>query len=57
MALIPLVMIKDTIKKYEIKEKHKTYVETLTGKNHKYGRKLHYQFKRNYKIRLIGNKP
>ena len=32
MALIPLVMINGTIKKYENKEKHKIYVETLTGK-------------------------
>ena len=33
MALIPLVMINGIIKKYEIKEKHKIYVETLLGKN------------------------
>ena len=32
MALIPLVMINDTIKKYENKEKLKIYVETLAGK-------------------------
>ena len=34
MTLIPLLMINDIIKKYEIKEKHKIYVETLAGKNH-----------------------
>ena len=32
MAMIPLVMINVTIKKYEIKENHKIYVETLAGK-------------------------
>ena len=32
MALITLVMINGTIKKYEIKKKNKIYVETLTGK-------------------------
>ena len=32
MALIPLVMINDIIKKYENKEKHQIYVETLAGK-------------------------
>ena len=34
MALIPLIMINDTIKKYEIKEKHKIYMETLARKKH-----------------------
>ena len=28
-------MVNDTIKKYEIKEKHKIYVKTLWRKNHK----------------------
>ena len=32
MAMIPFVMINVTIKKYERKEKHKIYVETLEGK-------------------------
>ena len=32
MALIPLVKINDTIKKYENKEKHHIYVETLVRK-------------------------
>ena len=50
MALLPLDMINDTIKKYEIKEKHKIYVKTLTGKNHGQRRKLYYQFERDYKV-------
>ena len=43
------VMINDTTKKYEIKEKHKIYVETLARKNHGQRRKLYYQFERNSK--------
>ena len=57
MALIPFVMNNGTINKYENKEKHHIYVETLTGKNHGHRRKLHYESKRNYKFRFIGNKP
>ena len=30
-----LVMINDTIMKYENKEKHRIYIKTLVGKNHK----------------------
>ena len=50
MALIPLVMINDTIKKYEIKEKHKIYMETVAGKTHGQRRKLYYKFERDYKV-------
>ena len=46
MTLISFVMINDTIKKYENKERHKIYVETLVGKNHGQRRKFHYQFER-----------
>ena len=58
MALIPLVKINDTIKKYENKEKHHIYVETLvrkktTGKEENFIN----EFERNYKVRLIENKP
>ena len=52
-----LVMINDTIKKYKNKEKHKIYMEILVGKNHGQRRKFYYEFERNYKVRLIGNKP
>ena len=44
-------MINDTIKKYEIKEKHKILCENPCGKkNHKQKRKFHYQFERDYKV-------
>ena len=36
------VMINDTIKKYEIKEKHKIYMKTLAGKNQGQRKKVHY---------------
>ena len=52
-----LVMINDTIKKYKNKEKHKIYMEILVGKNHGQRRKFYYEFERNYKVRLLGNKP
>ena len=38
MALKPLVMINDTIKKYEIKEKHKILRGNLYGKKKTTGR-------------------
>ena len=40
MALIPLVMINGTIKKYENKEKHHISVETLAGKKPRAGEKV-----------------
>ena len=57
MALIPLVMNNGTINKYENKEKTSYLLETLTGKNHGQRRKFHYESKRNYILRFIGNKP
>ena len=44
------VMINGTIKKYEIKKKHKIYVKTLAGKNQWQKRNVHYQFERDYKV-------
>ena len=49
------VMINDTIKKYENKERHQIYVEALAGKNHGQRIKFHYEYEMNYKMR--GNKP
>ena len=42
MALIPLVRINGIIKKYENKEKHKIYMETLAEKTHGKRIKFHY---------------
>ena len=50
VSRIVSIMINGTIKKYEINEKYKIYVEILAGKNDNQTRKLHYQFERDYKV-------
>ena len=57
MALIPLVMINDTIKKYENKEKLKIYVETLAGKKITgRGESFTMNLKKNYKVQRCRKK-
>ena len=50
-------MMNDTIMKYDDKEKHHIYVETLMEKNHGQKIKFHYEFEKFTEYNRIENKP
>ena len=52
-----IVKINDRINTYENKVKVHIYMKIIAGKKYGQKRKLHYESERNYKVRLIGNKP